>query len=159
MVPKTLQILGKIPTYNLAWPPRPSPEPPRRFFLSKNYVWHISGSEILHFFNLGSFTQGELKGTNWMGQTEPNSQFFRRFSLIFADFRFSWELQHFRGADFRRKPHETADFRRKAQETADFRRNPFVPFGLSLLSEHVFVTVIVIRGVFAFLNFSLLIWW
>ena len=28
----------------------------------------------------------------------------RRFSLIFADFRFSWELQHFGGADFRRKP-------------------------------------------------------
>ena len=60
----------------------------------------------------------------------------RSFSLIFADFcRFSlsWELQHFRGADFRRKPQETADFRRKPQETADFRRNPFVPFSLSLL--------------------------
>ena len=52
----------------------------------------------------------------------------RSFSLIFADFRFSWELQHFGGADFRRKPQETADFRRKPQETADFRRNPFVPF-------------------------------
>ena len=48
---------------------------------------------------------------------------FRRISLTFADFRFSWELQHFGGADFRRKP----------QETADFRRNPFVPFSLSLL--------------------------
>ena len=48
---------------------------------------------------------------------------FRRFSLIFADFRFSWELQHFGGADFRRKP----------QETAEFCRNPFVPFSLSLL--------------------------
>ena len=60
----------------------------------------------------------------------------RSFSLIFADFadfRFSWELQHFGGADFRRKPQETADFRRKPQETADFRRNPFVPFSLSLL--------------------------
>ena len=57
----------------------------------------------------------------------------RSFSLIFADFRFSWELQHFGGADFRRKPQETADFRRNPQETADFRRNPFVPFSLSLL--------------------------
>ena len=47
----------------------------------------------------------------------------RSFSLIFADFRFSWKLQHFGGADFRRKP----------QEPADFRRNPFVPFSLSLL--------------------------
>ena len=68
-----------------------------------------------------------------MGQTDLNSQFFRRFSLIFADFRFSWELQHFGGADFRRKPQETADFRRKPQKPADFRRNPFVPFSLSLL--------------------------
>ena len=51
---------------------------------------------------------------------EPNSQFFRRFSLIFADFRFSWELQHLGN-------------RRKPQESADFRRNPFVPFSLSLL--------------------------
>ena len=55
----------------------------------------------------------KLKGTN-------GAEFavFRRFSLMIADFRFSWELQHFRGADFRRKP----------QQTADFRRNPFVPF-------------------------------
>ena len=58
---------------------------------------------------------------------------FRWFSQIFADFRFSWELQHFGGADFRRKPQETADFHRKPQETVDFRRNPFVPFSLSLL--------------------------
>ena len=57
----------------------------------------------------------------------------RSFSQIFADFRFSWELQHFGGADFRRKPQETADFRRKPQETADFCRNPFVPFSSSLL--------------------------
>ena len=52
----------------------------------------------------------------------------RSFSLIlsqiFADFRFSWELQHFG---------KNADFRRKPQETADFCRNPFVPFSLSLL--------------------------
>ena len=57
----------------------------------------------------------------------------RSFSLIFADFRFSWESQHFGGADFRRKPQKTADFRRKPQKTADFCRNPFVPFSLSLL--------------------------
>ena len=36
--------------------------------------------------------------------------FFRRFSLIFADFRFSWEFRHFGVADFRRKPQETKDF-------------------------------------------------
>ena len=65
---------------------------------------------------------------NWTNRAE----FFRRFSLIFADFCASWESQHFGGADFRRKPQETADFRRKPQETADFRRNLFVPFGLSL---------------------------
>ena len=68
-----------------------------------------------------------------MGQTERNSQFFSQISPIFADFRFSWELQHFGGADFRRKPQETADFRRKPQETAEFCRNPFVPLSLSLL--------------------------
>ena len=55
---------------------------------------------------------------------------FRRFSLIFVDFRFSWEIQHFGSADFRRKPQENADF---SQKTADFRRNRFVPFSLSLL--------------------------
>ena len=73
--------------------------------------------------------QGELKGqTKW---DKPSR--IRTFSQIFADFRLSWELQHFAGADLRRKPQETADFRRKPQETADFRRNPFVPFSLSLL--------------------------
>ena len=47
----------------------------------------------------------KLKGTN-------GAEFavFRRFSLIFADFRFSWELQLFRGADFRRKPQEPQIF-------------------------------------------------
>ena len=60
----------------------------------------------------------KLNGTN-----RAEFAVFRRFSLNFAAFRFSWELQHFGGADFRRKP----------QETADFRRNPFVPFSLSLL--------------------------
>ena len=33
----------------------------------------------------------------------------------FADFRFSWELQHFGGADFRRKPQIFAENRRKPQ--------------------------------------------
>ena len=41
----------------------------------------------------------------------------------FADFGFSWNLQHMEGADFRGNPHKTADFRRKPQETAEFRRN------------------------------------
>ena len=62
-----------------------------------------------------------------------NGAEFAVFHRFFADFRFSWELQHFGGADFRRKPQETADFRRKPQETAEFCRNPFVPFSLSLL--------------------------
>ena len=47
-----------------------------------------------------------------MGQAEPVS----RFSQIFVDFRFSWELQHFGGAECRRKPQETADFRREPQK-------------------------------------------
>ena len=70
----------------------------------------------------------KLNGTN-----RAKFAVFRRCSLIFADFRFSWELQHFGGAGFHRKPQETADFRRRPQETADFRRNPFVPCSLSLL--------------------------
>ena len=52
-----------------------------------------------------------------------NGAEFAVFSQIFADLCFSWGLQHFGGADFRRRP----------QETAEFRRNPFVPFSLSLL--------------------------
>ena len=64
------------------------------------------------------------------GQTEPNSQFFfRRFLQTFAFF-FSWELQHFGGADFRRKPQIFAENLRKPQI---FRRNRFVPFSLSLV--------------------------
>ena len=39
--------------------------------------------------------------------------YFHRFSQVFADFRFSWELPHFGGADFRRKPQ---DFRRFSQK-------------------------------------------
>ena len=35
--------------------------------------------------------------------------FFRRFSQIFADFRFSWELQYFGGRDFCRKPQMFAE--------------------------------------------------
>ena len=53
----------------------------------------------------------------------------RRFSQIFADFRFSWELQHFGGTDFRRKPQETADFRREPQIFAETRLSHLVcPF-------------------------------
>ena len=63
----------------------------------------------------------KLKGTNG-----AQSAVFRRFSLIFANFRFSWELQHLGSADFRRKLQETADFRRFSQKL-------LVPFSLSLL--------------------------
>ena len=80
-------------------------------------------------FNLSrGIKRDKLHGTN-------GAEFavFRRFLQIFADFHFSWKLQHFGGADFRRKPQETADFRRKPQETAEFCRNQFVPFSLSLL--------------------------
>ena len=83
---------------------------------------------ILKNLNSRGIKRDKLNGTN-----QAEFAVFRRFSLIFADFRFSWELQHFGGADFRRKPQETADFRRKLQEIADFRRNRFVPFSLSLL--------------------------
>ena len=48
--------------------------------------------------------------------------FSSRLSLIFSDFRFSWELQHIGGVDFRRKPQDTAEFRRKPAGTADFRK-------------------------------------
>ena len=82
--------------------------------------------------------QGELKGQTKRDKRSQIRSFFRRFSLIFADFRFSWELQHFGG----RKPQETADFRRKPQQTVDFRRNPpvcpfslFVPFNSALKWE------------------------
>ena len=68
----------------------------------------------------------KVKG-NQKGQTKwDKPSRIRSFSQIFADFcrfHFSWELQQFGGADFRRKP----------QETTDFRRNRFVPFSLSLL--------------------------
>ena len=78
-------------------------------------------------FGSGHLSRGnrrdKLKGTNGAN-----------FAVFwFADFRFSWELQHFRGAEFRRKPQETADFRRKPQETSEFCRNPFCQFSLSLL--------------------------
>ena len=53
----------------------------------------------------------------------------RSFSLIFADFRFSWELQHFGGADFRRKPQIFAENRRKLLIFAETRLSPLVcPF-------------------------------
>ena len=48
----------------------------------------------------------KLNGTNG-----ADFAVFRRFSLTFADFRFSWELQHFGGADFRRKPQIFAETR------------------------------------------------
>ena len=68
------------------------------------------------------WNQRGLKGTNSKGQTEPNPHLFGRFSLIFADFRISWEVQHFGGADFRRKPQTFAETRRKLQIFAEISR-------------------------------------
>ena len=68
----------------------------------------------------GPWIKGQTKRDK---RSRIRSFFSRGFSLIFADFRFSWKWEHFRGADSRRKP----------QETAEFCRNPFVPFSLSLL--------------------------
>ena len=100
-----------------------------------------------------NYFQGELKG-KLNGTNQAEFAVFRRFSLIFADFRFPWELQHFGGADFRRKPQETADFRRKPQETADFRRNPFVPFSLSLLIPPYIFEITVTRSELFRINFG-----
>ena len=70
---------------------------------------------------------------NQKGQTKwDKPSRIRSFSQIFAEFCwfrffFFWKWQHFGGADFCRKPHETADFRRKPQETAEFCRKPVCP--------------------------------
>ena len=77
-----------------------------------------------------SLLKGKYKGRT---TRDKRSQIRNFFLQILAEFCFSWELQHFGGADFRRKPQETAEFRRKPQETAEFSRNPFVPLSLSLL--------------------------
>ena len=63
----------------------------------------------------------KLKGTNG-----AKFAVFRRLSLIFADFRFSWKLQHVGSPDF-------TENRRFSQKRAENCRNPFVPFSLSLL--------------------------
>ena len=69
-----------------------------------------------------------------------NGAKFADFRCLFADFRFSWELQHLGGADFRRQPQIFAENRRQPQVFAENRRQPqifaetgFVPFSLSLL--------------------------
>ena len=92
-------------------------EGPKKF-TKKNS--HKSFHDKIHALRMKSrgIKRDKLKGRN--GAKFAVSH---RFSLIFADFRVSWELQHFGGADFRRKP----------QGTADFHRNPFVPFSSSLL--------------------------
>ena len=67
--PENTSNSGENPNINsLAWPPRPSPEPLHRFFLSKNYLWHIFGSEfwqLLGHFRLflGQFGQKQRKLT------------------------------------------------------------------------------------------------
>ena len=54
------------------------------------------------------FFSGGIKWINKMVQTEPNSQFLADFFTGFCWFRFSWELQHFGGADVCRKPQNFA---------------------------------------------------
>ena len=71
--------------------------------------------------------RGQTKGDKLNGTNGAEFAVFRRFSLIFADLRFSLELQHFGGADFCRQPQETPDLCRKPQETAESCRNLFVP--------------------------------
>ena len=88
--------------------------------------------ELFRDYLCNRFSRG-IKRDKLNGTNRAEFADFRRFSLIFADFHFSWEVKHFGSADFRRKPQETTDFRRKPQETADFCRNRFVPFSLSLL--------------------------
>ena len=69
-------------------------------------------------------TRDKLNGTN-----RAEFAVFSQIFADFADFRFSWELQHFGGADFRRKPQENADFRRKPQIFAETRLSHLVrPF-------------------------------
>ena len=67
----------------------------------------------------------KLNGTN-----AAKFAVFRRFSLIFADFRSSGNNSIRRC----RISQKTAGNHRFSQETADFCRNPFVPFSLSLLT-------------------------
>ena len=57
---------------------------------------HLVGSEP----DSRVIKRDKLKGTTGA----KFAVFFYRFSLIFADFRFSWELQHLGGAEFHRKP-------------------------------------------------------
>ena len=93
---------------------------------STAFTWHKVCSPFLEGSDVRLVRKQESRGTKrdkLNGTNRAEFAVFRRISLTFADFRFSWEVQHFGGADFRRKP----------QETADFRRNPFVPFSLSLL--------------------------
>ena len=80
------------------------------------------------------------KGSRGIKRDKLNGTNRAEFAVFFADVcRFSLflELQHFKGADFCRKP----------QETADSRRNPFVPFSLSLLIPPCAKESTLIRGV------------
>ena len=73
--------------------------------------WKISG--ILYCSR--EIKSDKLHQTNW-AKFAISSQIF---SLIFADCRFSQELQYFGGADFRRRPQDAADFQGKPRETAE----------------------------------------
>ena len=61
--------------------------------------FHVLFSHVL-FLESRGIKRAKLKGTN-------GAKFAVFFSQIFTDFRFSWELQHFGSADFRRKPQGT----------------------------------------------------
>ena len=67
----------------------------------------------------------KLQGTNG-----AKFALLRRFSLIFADYRFSQEFQYFGGADFRRKPQNSAGNCRFLQKPVCPIQ--FVPFNSAL---------------------------
>ena len=69
------------------------------------------GIPVMKCHNSRATKRDKLNGTN-----RAEFAVFRRFSLIFADFRFSWELSHFGGADLRRKPQIFAENRRFSQK-------------------------------------------
>ena len=151
----TLEYLAKSPSgkRDLAWLAG-SMEQRLTFFVSHAEGWgvwtHLKAQGILALCQVAEVCflwcvrkenfRGELKGINWMGQTEPNSQFcanFRWFLLIFLAFPGNYsisEKQIF--AENRRKPQIFTENRRKPQIfMACF--HPFLPLSLSLTEGEV----------------------
>ena len=95
--------------------------------MSRPNVGDISSSPLGAVSSQG-IKRDKLKGTNGA----KFAVFFRRFSLIFADFRFSWESQHFGRADNRRS------WESQHLGRADFRRKPQIfAVSLSLLGKAI----------------------